>query len=293
MGLFRTFLEKLSPLALLNGLANAAPVESFRYGPLERHTLDVYRPQGAGPHPVAVFFYGGGWEEGERRSYRFVGAALAAAGILAVIPDYRLFPEVRLDGFLEDGAAAVRWASDHAADFGGDPERLVLIGHSAGGHISGMLALDAKWLTEAGLDRDAIRGWVGLAGPYDFEPDTPNRVAILGPDRSRSQPIGFVRADGPPALLGAPRRDQVVDPGNAIRLAKRIAEVGGKAQVELYPRTDHASILGAFSPALRFLGPVFRDTLDFIEAVTTDESRLNGQNTPNLLDALGGGDVVR
>lgn len=288
VSVFRALIEKLSPVALLNGLAGAARVESFRYGPLERHTLDVYRPQGAGPHPVAVFFYGGGWEEGERGPYRFVGAALAAAGILTVIPDYRLYPEVRFDGFLEDGAAAVRWAHDHAADFGGDPDRLVLIGHSAGGHIAGMMALDAKWLKQAGLDRNAIRGWVGLAGPYDFEPDTPNRLAILGPDRNRSQPIGFVRPDAPPAFLGAPRRDRVVDPSNATRLAKRIVAVGGKVQVQFYPRTDHASILGAFSPALRFLGPVFRDTCDFVEAVTADEPRLQSQE----FDALGDGRVA-
>jgi len=264
---FRALVEKLSPVAVLNGLA-AAPVETASYGRLARQQLDVYRPRGDGPHPVVVFFYGGGWEEGERGMYRFVGAALAAAGVLTVIPDYRLYPEVRFGGFLEDGAAAVRWARDNAARFGGDPHRLVLMGHSAGGHIAGMLALDAKWLAQAGLPRDAIRGWVGLAGPYDFRPDTPNRMAILGPDRQHSQPIGYARADAPPAFLGAPRRDDVVDPGNATRLEKRITEVGGKVQVTFYPRTDHASILGAFSPALRFLGPVFRDTTGFIDTVT-------------------------
>ena len=162
----------------------------------------------------------------------------------------------------------MRPAHDHAAHFGGDPARLVLVGHSAGGHIAGMLALDATWLSRAGVARHAVRGWVGLAGPYDFKPDTPNRLAILGPDRQRSQPIGFARADAPPAFLGAPKRDKVVDPSNATRLAKRIAEAGGLAQVKFYPRTDHASILGSFSPLLRFLGPVFRDTTDFIDRVT-------------------------
>lgn len=267
---YASLVKQLSPVALLNGLAAATPVETARYGPLERHGFDVYRPRGSGPHAVVVFFYGGGWEEGERGMYRFVGAALAAAGVLAVIPDYRVYPAVRLQGLLEDGAAAVRWARDHAAQFGGDPQRLVLMGHSAGGHIAGMLALDASWLSRVGLDSAAVRGWIGLAGPYDFEPDTPNRRAILGRDRQQSQPIGFPRADAPPALLGVPRHDQVVDPGNATRLARRIAEVGGRAEVRTYPRTDHASILGAFSPALRFLGPVFRDAVSFIRTVTAD-----------------------
>ncbi len=277
MPAFKTLVDKLSPITLLNGFAGSAPVETADYGELNRQVLDVYRPRGAGPHPVVVFFYGGGWEEGDRGLYRFVGAALAAAGILTVIPDYRVYPEVRFEGFLEDGAAAVRWASDHAAQFGGDREQLVLMGHSAGAHIAGMLALDARWLTHAGLGRNAVRGWIGLAGPYDFNPDTPNRLAILGPDRQRSQPIGFARADAPPALLGTPRTDKVVDPGNATRLAKRIAEVGGLAQVKVYPRTDHASILGAVSPLLRFLGPVFSDATTFIDTVTAGMRRTESE----------------
>lgn len=266
----------LSPLTLINGLAAGASVEVTRgisFGPPDRLKLDVYRPRGPGSHPVVVFFYGGGWEEGERSDYRFVGAALAEAGIVTIIPDYRLYPEVRYDGFLEDGARAVRWASDHAAEYGGDPSRLVLVGHSAGGHIAGMLALDTRWLGETGLPRDSVSGWVGLAGPYDFKPDTPNRLAILGPDRMQSQPIGFVRADAPPALLGSGKRDAVVDPGNATRLAKRYAEVGGWAEVTVYPRVDHASILGSFSPLLRFLGPVFKDTVGFVERVTAGKTR--------------------
>lgn len=269
MPAFKTITDRLSPLALLNGFAASASVKTANYGANGRHLLDIYQPTGPGPHPVLVFFYGGGWEEGERADYRFVGAALAAAGALTIIPDYRIYPEVRREGFLEDGGAAVRWAVDHAGQFGGDTNRLVLMGHSAGAYIAAMLAMDRWWLSRVGLQQTIVRGWVGLAGPYDFEPDTPNRRIILGTDRQRTQPIGFVRADNPPALLGVPRRDKIVDPGNAERLATRITEVGGLVQVKTYPHTDHASILGAVSPLLRFLGPVFRDTLSFVDAVTS------------------------
>lgn len=267
----KTLAALLSPAALLNGLAAAAPVTATRdiaYGRHERHRLDVYRPQRTGTAPVAVFLYGGGWEEGDRGMYRFVGAALAAAGIVTVIPDYRVYPEVRFPGFLEDAAAAVLWTRGHASGLDADPGRLVLIGHSAGAHIAGMLAMDPQWLGAAGVDRTILRGWVGLAGPYDFEPDTPNRRIIFGPDRQRTQPIGFAHPDAPPAFLGAPQRDAVVDPGNSARLGRRIAEAGGEATVRFYARVDHASILGTFSPALRLLAPVFRDTCDFINSVT-------------------------
>lgn len=267
---------KLSPVALLNGLAGSAAVAEetgIAYGSLPRHRLDVYRPRDAGPHPVAVFFYGGGWEEGERNDYRFVGTALAAAGILTIIPDYRVYPEVRFDGFMQDAARAVRWAADHAAGLEGDPGRLVLLGHSAGAHIAGMLALDTKWLDEAGVPQSDVRGWIGLAGPYDFSPDTPNRLVILGTDRFRTQPIGFARPDAPPALLATGERDGVVDPGNATRLARRLTEVGASGEVKTYPLVDHGSILGAYAPILRFLGPVFRDSLSFIHHVTADVTR--------------------
>ena len=88
---------------------------------LPRQALDVYRPLGAGPHPVIVFFYGGGWECGERGQYRFVAETLTRHGYVVVIPDYRVYPEVRFPAFIEDGARAVRWARDHAAHYGGDP----------------------------------------------------------------------------------------------------------------------------------------------------------------------------
>ena len=277
MTIFRSLFDKLSPVTLLNGLAAGAAVETARYGEHERQGLDVYRPRGRRPHPVVVFFYGGGWEEGDRGAYRFVGAALAAAGVLTVIPDYRVYPEVRFPGFLEDGAAAVRWALEHAARFGGDPDRLVLMGHSAGAHIAGMLAMDERWLAGAGVTRSVVRGWIGLAGPYDFEPDTPNRRIIFGTDRQRTQPIGFTRPDNPPALLGVSARDRVVDPGNSRRLARRITEAGGSAEVKVYPRTDHASILGALSPLLRFLGPVFRDSTTFIDTVTAKARRTESE----------------
>lgn len=272
--MFERLAASLSPARLLNALAAVAPVTldtGIAYGPSARHKLDVYRPRAAGPHPLAVFIYGGGWEEGERETYRFVGSALASAGIVTVIPDYRVYPEVRFPGFIEDGAAAVRWAHQHAVANGADPDRLVLMGHSAGAHIAAMLALDPHWLRSEGLPASLVRGLVGLAGPYDFHPDTPTRRIIFGleRDRARTQPISFARPDAPPALLVSGRGDSVVDPGNATRLARRLQDVGASAEVKFYPRPSHASLIGAFSPALRFVAPVFRDTVDFITRTAT------------------------
>lgn len=88
-------------------------VTDVAYGDSERQRLDVYVPTRAeaavGGMPVVVFFYGGSWQNGDRAEYRFVGEALASQGFLAILPDYRTYPEVTFPAFMDDAASAVRW----------------------------------------------------------------------------------------------------------------------------------------------------------------------------------------
>jgi acetyl esterase/lipase len=187
-GLASTLLSACSPLALLNVASDggAERVPDLAYGAHPRQRLDLYRPRdGRGPWPVVGFFYGGAWEWGARGDYRFVGHALASQGWMVAVADYRLHPEVAWPAFLQDGAAAVRWLVDHAADHGGDARGLHLMGHSAGAYNAAMLALDARWLRAVDLDpATALRSWVGLSGPYDFLPLKSDTLkTIFGPDR--------------------------------------------------------------------------------------------------------------
>jgi acetyl esterase/lipase len=228
-----------TPLGLLNATTPSAGYRreaGIPYGPLPRQKLDVYVAHRAqGPLPVAMFFYGGAWQEGSREQYRFAGEALAGRGFLAVVPDYRVYPEVRYPEFLRDGAAAVRWVRDHASDHGGDPSRLFLIGHSAGAYNAAMLALDDRWLGEVGLDpKAALRGWIGLSGPYDFLPiRTPVIRTIFGPSETwpSTQPVAYVSTGTPPALLVTGDADTRVLPGNTERLAARLREAGAAVTV--------------------------------------------------------------
>jgi acetyl esterase/lipase len=245
--------------------------QELSYGPGERHKLDVYRPRHARGAPLLVFFYGGSWQRGSRDLYPFLGASLAAQGVATVIPDYALFPPARFPAFLQDGARAVAFAREHARGWGADPERLVLMGHSAGAHIAAMLAFDRQWLAACGLDaRRDVAGLIGLAGPYDF---LPIRSRILqrifgGADRPETQPISFVTGQEAPALLAAARRDTLVDPDNTARMAEKIRANGGSVEERYYSRVNHFTLIGSFAPALRMLAPTLRDVTDFVWRIT-------------------------
>jgi acetyl esterase/lipase len=265
-------LQACSPLGLINALVpngSHTLIENLPYGPHERQRMDVYLPkpavQGA---PMVVFFYGGSWSSGERADYKFVGEALAALGIVTVVADYRLSPEVRYPVFLQDSAEAVKRALGSAEVWGVSPERVFLMGHSAGAYNAAMLALDTRWLPAAGIRREQIAGWIGLAGPYNFLPiRAPDvQVAFEWPDTPpNSQPLFHARlpdAAAPPrVLLIAARNDDLVNPErNTVRLAKALSERGQTVQVELFDGVSHTTLIGAMAGPLRGLAPV-RDTV--------------------------------
>ena len=258
-----------SPLGVLNGLApKRLSARSIPYGPGPRRSLDVYVPERAArPAPVVVFLYGGSWDSGTKEDYRFVGGALAAAGFVTVIPDYRLYPEVVFPAFLDDCAAAVAWAATHAHEYGGDGP-MILMGHSAGAYNAAMLAHDPSYLTRAGVNRP-LAGTVGIAGPYDFLPvGTDELRAIFGqpPTPPGTQPINHVDGRNAPMLLLAGASDTTVLPRNTTRLAARIRAAGGSVQSRIYPGIDHKEIIGAMGVPFRFLCPTYRDATDFISA---------------------------
>ena len=242
------------------------------YGTQPRQKLDIYRPTATAPPPagwpVVVFIYGGSWNQGDRAQYQFVGEALAARGVLTLVADYRLYPEVRYPDFLSDSAQALAYGFDHATQLGGDPKRIFVMGHSAGGYNAAMLALDARWLKAAGHAPQQLAGWIGLAGPYDFYP-------IINPDAKpvffhpnypeNSQPIGFTSAHAPRSFLAAAEDDKLVNPQrNTVQMATKLEAAGVPVTLKLYPRASHATLIGAFAWPLRWIAPVLDDVQAFI-----------------------------
>lgn len=234
--------------------------------------LDIWAPNAmpsGGKLPVVIFWYGGGWAKGDRTSYAFAGRALAKAGFLVVIPDYRKVPQVHFPAFLDDGAEAVAWVQQNIAQYQGDPERMAFMGHSAGAYQAVMLALDAKRLTAAGADPAKIKAAVGLSGPYDFYPfDSPRSIAAFSqwPKAEETQPITYARADAPPLLLVTSDGDETVRPRNANNLGAKLRELGAPVEVKNYGPLDHEEVVMALSVPFRGKGPVLADSVAFLKA---------------------------
>lgn len=265
-----------STTGVLNAVSASPAVavtKDVAYGREARQRLDVYAPKArVTGRPVVVFFYGGSWDSGDKADYAWVGQALAGQGYVAVVADYRLYPRVRWPDFLRDSALATRWARDHAAAFGGEPARLVVLGHSAGAYNAIELAVDRRWLAAVGMDpQHDLRGAVGLSGPYDFLPLKSEELKIIfGPEVGRpdTQPINHVDGRSPPLLLITGDRDTTVRPGNSDRLAARVRAAGGAVEVIHYPRLDHVRTVGALAGPLRWIAPVMRDTARFVDQRT-------------------------
>ncbi len=276
-------LAALASLALVAGCSGARVVDvltpasgyllasDVAYGTGPRRMLDVYRPADApagGKAPVVVFLYGGSWRTGSKSQYRFVAQALASRGIVTVIPDYRLFPEVRYPELLDDGAAAVAWTRRSIARYGGDPDRIFITGHSAGAYNAAMVAFDPRLLAKHGMKPQEFRGFVGLAGPYNFLPIVDEGVQeVFGwpgtpPD---SQPINHVARDSIPSLLVAAKNDTFVyTVQNTVPMGDALRGSGVEVAVDIHERVNHITLVGAMAGPLRFLAPVRDEFVQFV-----------------------------
>ena len=241
-------------------------VQDVRYGNDRRQRLDVYQPRRRQAAAVIVFLHGGRWQNGSKREYRLLGAAITAEGVVAVVPEYRLYPQVRFPGWVEDAARAVRWVRDSIEHYGGDPSQIFVVGHSSGAHTAALLALDEHYLREAGLPTNAVRGYVSLAGPVATEWTDPDVQALMGPRGGWTATYPLEQVDGsePPLLLLHGAKDQIVSSENSTRLAARIRGRGGCTRVVFYRGLDHLGIVVAFALARLNLAPVMDDVITFI-----------------------------
>lgn len=222
---------------------DAGSPSRLHYGESPQQVIDLYRPRDIERPPLIIFIPGGGWQNGDPGEYGFVARQFAQSGYATALVGYRLGPDGRFPVMLEDSAAAVGWLVTHADELGLQADRLVLAGQSAGAYNAVMLALDRRWLEREGLPDDAVKGVVGLSGPYDFYPfDTDSTKKAFGQVANplQTQPIGFARADAPPMLLVTGEEDTTVKPRNSRALAARLAGLGADVRLVVIPGLGHA-----------------------------------------------------
>jgi len=262
-----------SPVTVLNAMVpenGYQRLTDIAYGEKERQKLDIYltkaRDKVSQPSTI-IFFYGGSWESGNKKDYKFVAEALTAQGYDVVIPDYRVYPQVRFPAFVEDGASVVAWVKQHLADYGASDDRLFVAGHSAGAHIAALLTLDPAYLAREQLSPSVFNGMIGLAGPYDFLPlESETLKTIFGPEseRWRSQPINYAAAGKPPMLLLVGEDDLTVLPKNSYNLAAKIREKGGYVQLEAFEDYGHVAMVAKLAKPLRGEGRLLQVIKDFV-----------------------------
>ncbi|MDI3308899.1 MAG: alpha/beta hydrolase [Acetobacteraceae bacterium] len=234
-----------------------------------RQLLDIYRPEaGEGGLPLILFFHGGQWQMGSKDSLEnhVIAMDLAERGAVVLAANYRLYPETRFPGFLEDAAAAVVWARRHAARLGADPDAIFVAGHSAGGYMALMLALDGQWLAREGMDHRDLAGAIGIAGPYagNFPRHWAVSPVFAGqPDLAPLLPESFAAADAPPLLLLGGGMDGIVGASQVRIMEERVVRAGGRVESRVYPGIGHLGILMSL-PWLPSLAPTAADIMRFV-----------------------------
>lgn len=218
--------------------------------------------------PVILFIHGGGWVSGNPQDYRFIARRLAPHGYAVALAGYRLHPDARYPDMLHDAAAAFGWVADHAAQWGLDADRIVLMGHSAGAYNAVMVALDRRW--QQGLKHRPCAA-VGLAGPYDFLPlDDVATIATFGhvEDLRETQPVHHAHGAAPPILLIHGARDKRVKPRHSLALARALATAGARSETHVLDAIGHEGLIMRFArPFAQDRRPLAR-VLDFLRRTT-------------------------
>ncbi|MGL5561645.1 MAG: alpha/beta hydrolase [Tannerellaceae bacterium] len=199
----------------------------------ERCKLDVYYPDGQTNVATVVYFHGGGLEAGSKT----VPNALREKGIAVVAPNYRLSPKANHPDYILDAAEAVAWTLQHIKSFGGDPTRVFVAGHSAGGYLTLMLAMDTTYLAKHGIDADQVAGYVPLSGQtnthYTIRKERGLKSEI--PIIDTFAPIYHARKMGTPLILVTGDRDKELLARYTENLhMKNILEAVGNEQIPLF-----------------------------------------------------------
>ena len=258
-----------APVTLLNGITPSgsfSKAEDISYGPLERQSLDIYKadkPKAGAP--AIVFIHGGSWTEGSKDIYKFLAEGFTKDGYDVLVPNYRLYPETKYPGMIEDSAKAVAFAAQQYAD-----RPLVVMGHSAGAYNTLMVMLDPQYAKDAGLNLcSRVAGAISLSGPTGIIPLDSEPYITIFPDRftASDAPLNNVTSPSPPILFGHGLDDTTVYPQNSQALADKINARGGKAVVKTYEGMNHTEAVQFLSRRFDGKATLKADIVSFIDGL--------------------------
>lgn len=243
----------------------------------ERNLLDVYAPRqkSSKARPVVIFIHGGSWNSGSKNLYAFVGRRLAKQGVVGVVISYRLSPAVHVPDMANDCARAVLWTQQHIAEYGGDPARIFVMGHSAGGGLAALLATADPLFTRLGLVKNPIKGAIldDPAGLDMFDyltkleyPNDEQYLIPFGKDPAvwrAMSPMYQVRADSPPMLMYAGGRTYPSITNSTQRFHQRLLDMGVRHEFTVLPGKKH---IGMVTQLFWNHNVIYRDLLTFIGA---------------------------
>jgi acetyl esterase/lipase len=212
-----------------------------------KHRLDLFVPDGLVDIPVVFFVHGGSWSSGDKSAYSFVGRTFASQGFATVVINYRLSPAVSHPAHIEDVARAFAWVYKNIVRYGGNPEKIFITGHSAGGHLVALLALDEKYLQAHVLTPRTIKGAIPLSGVYDVTviPPGTNYDAVFGTDPQvclDASPITHVNFNEPPFLVIYAQFEYPTLDTQAQQFSERLKLNGNEVQLLEISGRDHIGL---------------------------------------------------
>ncbi|MGD8738627.1 MAG: alpha/beta hydrolase [Anaerolineae bacterium] len=248
------------------------------FNPQKEVRLDVYSPAEGSGHPVLFFVHGGGWKDYDKKLFAPVAQKLLPAGMVVVIPDYTLYPGAGYEQMADEVAAALSWTLDHIQEYGGDPQRVVVAGHSAGGHLGGLAVMDPRYLAAYGHQGSQVCGLIGMSGVYNVQAEydhwlqrgtTPEVIlGVMGglENFERASPIHYVRPDLPAVLVLHGAQDETVPVSIGIEFEQALRAAGAPVELRIYEDAGHSDYL--FAALTADDSPLVQDIVGFVRRCT-------------------------
>jgi acetyl esterase/lipase len=268
-----------SPIKMLTAISSIHGItltKDLHYGTDPRQALDIYQPDAAtvqptthhiGGLPVVVFIYGGSWQSGDKAGYGFVGRSLAQAGYVTVVMDYRLAPKNIYPDYVNDSVSAISWVYQNISKYGGNPNEIFVMGHSAGAFNAVAAVDDERFWKNSHVPTSAIKGVIGLAGPYSYDfrdyPDSRDAFPANGkPDDI--MPDTHVRSDAPPNYLLTAQNDKLVGIKNFLKMKRGLQNANIPLETGVVPKVTHITMIVAMATPMEWLGDTRKMVLDYM-----------------------------